>query len=184
MKVFRSLNCVVCKLPFAREANENRSPRHLVCGSAMCHECFEKEWRLEKKERKHQCVWGEDCFDSLDFAFYLVDVLSQEDSLALSPLGDGYLLVKPFKIPECPICHDEYSNQVDGKKSFALFCNHLIYFLNELPMMTCQMEGMRNTGVCDDCKKTRSIDEMYLCNECDLKFALLRSIDLMRQRDF
>ncbi|CAJ0949872.1 unnamed protein product, partial [Mesorhabditis belari] len=168
MKVFQSLNCVVCKLPFARKANEARSPRRSSCGPAMCHECFEKERLLEKEERKHQCV-RKPCFTNPNFAFYLIDVLSQEDSLALSPLGDGYLLVKPFKIPECPICHDEYSNQVDGKKSRSLFCNHLIYFLNELPMMTRQMDGRRNHRVCDDCKETGIIDKMYHCSECDLK---------------
>ncbi|CAJ0949877.1 unnamed protein product, partial [Mesorhabditis belari] len=99
MKVFQSLNCVVCKLPFARKANEARSPRPLDCGSAMCHECFEKERRLAKEKREHQCV-RKQCFNNANFAFYLIDVLSQEDSLTLSPLGDGYLLVKKLTLKE------------------------------------------------------------------------------------
>ncbi|CAJ0949811.1 unnamed protein product, partial [Mesorhabditis belari] len=45
------------------------------------------------------------------------------------------------------------------------------------------MEGMRNTGVCDDCKKTRSIDEMYLCNECDLKICPVCLIEEHRSHE-
>ncbi|CAJ0945368.1 unnamed protein product, partial [Mesorhabditis belari] len=125
MKVFQSLNCVLCKEPFARKANEPRSPRSLGCGVVVCNECFENEMPLQVEERKHRCNY-EDCFANCVFVFYLIDVLSQEDAVALSSTGDGYVLVKPLKIPECPICHDEYSNQSKEKKSFALYCNHTI----------------------------------------------------------
>ncbi|CAJ0953664.1 unnamed protein product, partial [Mesorhabditis belari] len=123
MRVFESLNCIVCKQPFARAANQPRSPLQLGCGLAMCDECFMKEFDTDEKERKHQCG-NPDCFKNDDFAYFLIDVLSQETALVFTPMG--YLLVKPFKIPECPICHDEYSDEIDAKKSFALKCRHII----------------------------------------------------------
>ncbi|CAJ0923764.1 unnamed protein product, partial [Mesorhabditis belari] len=191
MNVFESLNCIVCKQPFARVANQDRSPRHLYCGLAMCNECFEKEWR--------------------NFAYFLIDVLSQENSLVFTP--KGYLLVKPFKIPECLICQDEYSNEIEKKKSFALQCGHIICtqcflktrqeyypnnyqntcptcrnvtcivvnkqkdqfhdFLNELPEMTRQMEiieaalmNAKDARSCNECHKKNIVDEMFYCREC------------------
>ncbi|CAJ0918492.1 unnamed protein product, partial [Mesorhabditis belari] len=123
MKVFESLNCIVCEQPFVSIANQPRSPRHLNCGLAMCHECFEKEGPLEKDERKHQCD-SEVCLDNPNFAFFLIDLLSS-DALALLPILGGYLLVKPFKLPECTICQDEYSYEGE-KSSRALNCNHVL----------------------------------------------------------
>ncbi|CAJ0924758.1 unnamed protein product, partial [Mesorhabditis belari] len=120
MNVFESLNCIVCKQPFARAVDQPRSPLHLGCGLTMCDECFVKEVNSDKKERKHQCG-NRDCFE--DFAYFLIDVLSQESALVFTPMG--YLLLKPFKIPECPICHGEYSNEIEAKKSFALQCTLL-----------------------------------------------------------
>ncbi|CAJ0953844.1 unnamed protein product, partial [Mesorhabditis belari] len=189
MNVFESLNCIVCKKPFARVANQPRSPFHLGCGLAMCNECFEKEWR--------------------SFAYFLIDVLSQENSLVFTP--KGYLLVKPFNIPECPICQDEYSNQIEAKKSFVLGCGHIICtgcclktrrlsssnyqlvtcptcrrhtvvneqkdqfhdFLNELPEMTRQMEiieaalmNAKDARSCNECHKKNIVDEMFYCSKC------------------
>ncbi|CAJ0923696.1 unnamed protein product, partial [Mesorhabditis belari] len=195
MRVFESLNCIVCKKPFARVANQRRSPRHLYCGLAMCNECFEQEKTLEQEERNHQCG-DSDCFYSENFAYFLIDVLSQKSALVFTPMG--YLLVKPFKIPECLICLDEYSNQIEAKKSFALGCGHIICtecylktqtydmyaavnkqkdrfhdFLNELPEMTRQMEAMMNAArnvkdecSCNECRKKGIVDEMFYCGEC------------------
>ncbi|CAJ0947499.1 unnamed protein product, partial [Mesorhabditis belari] len=123
MKVFESLNCILCEQPFVSIANQPRSPRHLNCGLAMCHECFEKEESLEKDERKHQCD-SEICFDNPNFAYFLIDVLSS-DYLMLSPILGGYLLVRPFKLPECRICQEEYSHEGE-KSSRALSCNHIL----------------------------------------------------------
>ncbi|CAJ0953813.1 unnamed protein product, partial [Mesorhabditis belari] len=159
MRVFESLNCIVCKQPYARVVNQPRSPRQFRCGLAMCNECFVEEGR------KHQCGLS-DCFNNnRNFAYFLIDILSQENALMFTPMG--YWLVKPFKIPKCPICHGEYSNEIEAKKSFALRCGHIICmqcclktnpsytavkkkkepfhdFLNELPEMTRQMKQMDN----------------------------------------
>ncbi|CAJ0923599.1 unnamed protein product, partial [Mesorhabditis belari] len=195
MRVFESLSCILCKQPYARVANQRRSPRQLGCGLAMCDECFEQEEMLEQEERNHQCgnIY---CFYSQDLAYFLIDVLSQESALMFTPMG--YLLVKPFKIPECPICHDEYSNEIEAKKSFALQCGHIICtkcclktqtydmytavnkrkdrfhdFLNELPEMTRQMETMMNVArnvkdecSCNECHKKNIVDEMFYCGKC------------------
>ncbi|CAJ0936163.1 unnamed protein product, partial [Mesorhabditis belari] len=123
MRVFESLNCIVCKEPFARVANQPRSPRPLNCGLAMCSECFEKEKRELRKEKKnHQCGLF-NCFDNLNVAYFLIDLLSQESALVFTPMG--YLLVKPFKIPECPICLDESWIRsllsINGKINFMTF---------------------------------------------------------------
>ncbi|CAJ0953636.1 unnamed protein product, partial [Mesorhabditis belari] len=123
MRVFESLNCIACKEPFARVANQPRSPRHLYCGLAMCNECFEKEETLEQEKRNHRYV------------------LSQESALVFTPMG--YLLVKPFKIPECSICHDEYSNEIEAKKSLALRCN--------------------------ECHEKNIIDKMFYCSACSFE---------------
>ncbi|CAJ0918817.1 unnamed protein product, partial [Mesorhabditis belari] len=114
MSVFKSLNCILCKEPFAQSADQPRTPRLLGCGLVMCHECCEKEKSLAKRERKHRCnsVY---CFENPKFAHFLIDVLSL-DSLTFSQSGHGYLLLKPFKIPECLICHDEYSSNIEAKK--------------------------------------------------------------------
>ncbi|CAJ0918786.1 unnamed protein product, partial [Mesorhabditis belari] len=140
MKVFESLNCFLCKKPFARIANQPRSPRILNCGLAVCHECFEMEKAkslatnfvahlvgsyLFGNVRKHQCNYT-CCYSNPNFAYYLIDILSQEESLALAPTKDGYVLEKPFQIPECPVCHEEYSITVEAKKSIILACNHAI----------------------------------------------------------
>ncbi|CAJ0918536.1 unnamed protein product, partial [Mesorhabditis belari] len=88
-----------------------------------------------------------------------------QDSLVLSPILGGYLLQKPFR-PECPICQDEYSDKVDNKKSFIF-----LYFLNELPEMTRQLEEMDKTGYrfCEECKGLDVVDRMFRCNGCVLK---------------
>ncbi|CAJ0944858.1 unnamed protein product, partial [Mesorhabditis belari] len=140
MKVFESLNCFLCKKPFARIANQPRSPRILNCGLAVCHECFEMEKAkslatnfvahlvgsyLFGNVRKHHCNYT-CCYSNPNFAYYLIDILSQEESLVLAPTKDGYVLEKPFQIPECPVCHDEYSITVEAKKSIILACNHAI----------------------------------------------------------
>ncbi|CAJ0949781.1 unnamed protein product, partial [Mesorhabditis belari] len=191
MTVFESLNCILCKQPSARVANQPRSPLQLGCGLAMCNECFKKEQMLARNERKHQC--------GLCTSITPLYVLSQEDTLVLTPMG--YVLLKPFKIPECPICQDEYSDEIEAKKSFALSCGHIICtecylktrsfnncfgfgtkcptccnlthtglnqrkdrfhdFLNELPEMTRQIETIEKALM--NAKDARS------CNECDEK---------------
>ncbi|CAJ0923691.1 unnamed protein product, partial [Mesorhabditis belari] len=184
MKVFESLNCIVCKEPFARVANQPRSPRHLCCGLAMCHECFEKEQMLAQNERKHQCV---PCYPSTspNFAYFLIDVLSQENALMLTPMG--YVLVKPFKIPECPICQDEcqettYSSYCEIKCPTCNRFSPAKYtdvnkqkdrfhgFLNELPEMTRQMEAMTKAHAFiiagEKQHATRNVKDECSCNEC------------------
>ncbi|CAJ0947486.1 unnamed protein product, partial [Mesorhabditis belari] len=125
MWVFESLNCIVCKKPFVPIARQPRSPRLLLCGSAMCHECFEKEKSLKQEEREHKCDYGEKCFYNPNFAYCVIDVLSQ-DCFTLSPILGGYLLMKPLVNPECPICHDEYSNKDASKEAFFLYCMHIV----------------------------------------------------------
>ncbi|CAJ0947479.1 unnamed protein product, partial [Mesorhabditis belari] len=125
MRVFESLNCILCKRPFVPIAGQPRSPRLLLCGSAICHECFEKEKSLKQGEREHKCDGGEACFYNSNFAYCVIDVLSQ-DCFTLSPILGGYLLMKPLVNPECPICHDEYSNKDASKEAFFFGCNHLV----------------------------------------------------------
>ncbi|CAJ0923478.1 unnamed protein product, partial [Mesorhabditis belari] len=132
------------------------------------------------------------CFNYSNFAYSLIDVLSQEDALTLAPNESGYVLSKPFKIPECSICHDEYSNEIEGKKSSVFLseigetidcpaCNRRCYeisnpeenrfndFLNELPKMTEQLqEGVKGRS-CDDCQKENDVDQMLYCSKCSSK---------------
>ncbi|CAJ0949042.1 unnamed protein product, partial [Mesorhabditis belari] len=122
-KIFDSLKCTLCKAPFIPLANHQLSPRKLGCGLAMCNECFERE-KAAKKHGKHQCD-HENCFHNTKPAHFLIDILSH-DSLKLSTILGGYYLAKPFNIPNCPICGDKYSNEISGKKSFVLNCNHMI----------------------------------------------------------
>ncbi|CAJ0953884.1 unnamed protein product, partial [Mesorhabditis belari] len=158
MRVFESLNCIVCKQPYARVVNQPRSPRQLSCGLAMCNECFVEEEEMDEEERKHQCELGY-CFDNRNFAYFLIDALSQEEALLFTPMG--YLLMKPFKIPECPICHDEY-------------------FLNELPEMTQQMETIeaalmnaKDARSCNECHEKDTIDKMFYCSACSLEICAI-----------
>ncbi|CAJ0947474.1 unnamed protein product, partial [Mesorhabditis belari] len=172
IKIFESLNCILCKEPFVPIARQPRSPRLLLCGSAMCHECFEKEKSLKQEEREHKCDYGEKCFYNPNFAYCVIDVLSQ-DCFTLSPILGGYLLMKPLVNPECPICHDEYSNKVASNKENGenRWKNWLQVFLDELPEMTCQLEEMNKSGYrfCDECKKLDIVDEMHHCKKCLLQ---------------
>ncbi|CAJ0952964.1 unnamed protein product, partial [Mesorhabditis belari] len=150
MRVFESLNCIACKKPFDRAANQLRSPLQLGCGLAMCDECFKKEVETDEEERKHQCG-NSACFRNGEFAYFLIDVLSQESALVFTPMG--YFLVKPFNIPECPICYDEYSDVIDAKKSFALQCGHII--CTECCLKTCQKYYSNEYKInCPTCGKT------------------------------
>ncbi|CAJ0923481.1 unnamed protein product, partial [Mesorhabditis belari] len=103
-----------------------------------------------------------------------------------------HILSLPFKIPECSICHDEYSNEIEGKKSSVFLseigetidcpaCNRRCYeisnpeenrfndFLNELPKMTEQLqEGVKGRS-CDDCQKENDVDQMLYCSKCSSK---------------
>ncbi|CAJ0918771.1 unnamed protein product, partial [Mesorhabditis belari] len=159
--IFESLNCILCEEPFVPIARQPRSPRLLLCGSAMCHECFEEEKSLKQEEREHKCDYGEKCFYNPNFAYCVIDVLSQ-DCFTLSPILGGYLLKKPLVNPECPICHDEYEDRRE---------NWLQDFLNELPEMTYQLEEMNESGYrfCDECKKLDIVDEMHHCKKCSLQ---------------
>ncbi|CAJ0923735.1 unnamed protein product, partial [Mesorhabditis belari] len=183
MRVFESLNCIVCKQPFARVANQPRSPRPLKCGLAMCNECFEKEKEMDEEERKHQCGLSY-CFKNRNFAYFLIDVLSQESALVFTPMG--YVLLKPFEIPECPVCQEEFSNEIEAKKSFSLDCGHIICtdFLNELPEMTRQIETVEKAFMtvvtnaltdaeynhsCNECHEKNIVDKMFYCGECSFE---------------
>ncbi|CAJ0955854.1 unnamed protein product, partial [Mesorhabditis belari] len=125
MRVFESLNCILCKEPFSRVANQPRSPRKLGCGLAMCHECFEMEKAQKKEDRKHHCNNG-NCFYNPNFAYFLIDMLAEEDALTLAPMERGYVLAKPFKVLECSVCRDDYSTKITERQPFAMYCNHTI----------------------------------------------------------
>ncbi|CAJ0918696.1 unnamed protein product, partial [Mesorhabditis belari] len=110
----------------------------------MCHECFEKEKSLKQEEREHKCdLTGLWCFYNPNFANCVIDVLSQ-DCFTLSPILGGYLLKKPLVNPECPICHDEYSNKDASKKAFVFDCNHIV-------CTECYQKRLAYTVACPTC---------------------------------
>ncbi|CAJ0947464.1 unnamed protein product, partial [Mesorhabditis belari] len=167
MSVFKSLNCILCKEPFAQSADQPRTPRLLGCGLVMCHECCEKEKSLAKRERKHRCnsVY---CFENPKFAHFLIDVLSL-DSLTFSQSGHGYLLLKPFKIPECLICHDEYSSNIEAKNCTSevvcAFTKHRSpEAISLMEKRACELNVEQQKDLTEVCDKNKSFLEGHKCD--------------------
>ncbi|CAJ0923736.1 unnamed protein product, partial [Mesorhabditis belari] len=181
MRVFESLNCIVCKEPFARVANQPRSPRHLCCGLAMCNECFEQEQELNQEEGNHQCGRWDFLYREKS-AYFLIDVLSQESALVFTPMG--YVLLKPFKIPECPFCLDEFSNEIEAKKSACSFeiCGACAYVKHHWHGATPLLEKKANQMSMELQQESRNVINTYKDLVPKLHKGLLEGINVFETK--